>query len=348
MAQALDRPNVGMRGKLFEGYAPQFLCLFSLMLTHFLIAAHFTSRTIQDLLPLKFFGEVMVLGTLPVLALILLWAIKITVRQIDKPTITLVRLVYSNRSWILRSLLLFAIMLPTAQAFVALKVAIPSIVPFYADPYLAALDRMLFLGIDPWRFTHAIFGLPATVVIDWVYASWGGVATAVMLWAAFDRDPQFQIKAAFSLFLTWAVLGNALAIALSSVGPIFYYDFYGATTFAPLMEMLPESLILHDARNFLLESLGRGNFGSGISAAPSLHVAVTCLLFLMVRTKFRNRWVTSFAATYLVLIFIGSIHLAWHYALDGIISLFAVPLIWRYAVRSQAQTSASDQIQAVR
>ena len=239
MEQALDRPNVGMRGKLFEGYAPQFLCLFSLMLTHFLIAAHFTSRTIQDLLPLKFFGEVMVLGTLPVLALILLCAIKITVRQIDKPTITLVRLVYSNRSWILRSLLLFAIMLPTAQAFVALKVAIPSIVPFYADPYLAALDRMLFLGIDPWRFTHAIFGLPATVVIDWVYASWGGVATAVMLWAAFDRDPQFQIKAAFSLFLTWAVLGNALAIALSSVGPIFYYDFYGATTFAPLMEMLP-------------------------------------------------------------------------------------------------------------
>jgi hypothetical protein len=34
---------------------------------------------------------------------------------------------------------------------------------------------------------------------------------------------------------------------------------------------------------------------------------------------------------YLALILVGSVHLAWHYAIDGYVSILAVLLIWRAA-----------------
>ena len=48
--------------------------------------------------------------------------------------------------------------------------------------------------------------------------------------------------------------------------------------------------------------------GAGISAMPSLHVAMAVF------------WT-----------WIGSFHLGWHYALDGLVSLIGVILIWRFA-----------------
>lgn len=326
---SLPRKIVKTNEGQFAPLVPLYAILFALMAVHFSLALQVSLRTIDQLLPWRHFAKVMVLGAMPVLGFAMIAAIKITHRRIDRPASTLVRILRRNRAWIVRSTSIFALLLPSAQAFVALKVAIPRMVPFYADPYLMQIDRWLFFGFDPWRITHAIANETATIVVDAAYAAWALAATGVMLWAAFDRNPRFQFIAVASLFCIWAGLGNLLAVELSSVGPTFYQQFYGSPHFVPLMANLSPDLMLFDARSYLLANYGSEQFGSGLSAAPSLHVAVTTLLFLMVREKFRNRWLTLALGLYLWLIVFGSVHLAWHYAIDGLISIALVIALWR-------------------
>jgi membrane-associated phospholipid phosphatase len=67
-------------------------------------------------------------------------------------------------------------------------------------------------------------------------------------------------------------------------------------------------------------------FAGGISAMPSMHVAMATLFALVCwRTR---RWLGIVMATYAVIIQIGSVHLAWHYAIDGYAGSLGMLLIW--------------------
>jgi hypothetical protein len=71
--------------------------------------------------------------------------------------------------------------------------------------------------------------------------------------------------------------------------------------------------------------------GSGISAMPSVHNALAAL-FAMASFKL-NRiagWLLTFYAAF---IWIGSIHLGWHYALDGIVAIALTFGIWHVCGR---------------
>jgi hypothetical protein len=81
-------------------------------------------------------------------------------------------------------------------------------------------------------------------------------------------------------------------------------------------------------QEFLLSVRGVETMGSGISAAPSVHVAMTVLLVLMMRDRFGFRWPTWIAAAYCATILVGSVHLGWHYAADGLLSIVLVPSLW--------------------
>jgi TRAP-type C4-dicarboxylate transport system permease small subunit len=59
---------------------------------------------------------------------------------------------------------------------------------------------------------------------------------------------------------------------------------------------------------------------------PSIHVASTLLYALAARRS--SRTLALIATGYCLIILLGSIHLGWHYAVDGEVSLLAVPLIW--------------------
>jgi len=67
--------------------------------------------------------------------------------------------------------------------------------------------------------------------------------------------------------------------------------------------------------------------GAGISATPSVHVG---LAFIMPRGAFLMRpfygWMMSL---YVVLVWIASVHLGWHYALDGAVALLLAAVIWK-------------------
>jgi hypothetical protein len=149
------------------------------------------------------------------------------------------------------------------------------------------------------------------------------------MWLVLTRNRKFQIQAALSFQLAWLFMGGLLAIAFASVGPCFVDDFLGSDHYAPLMARLPEDLHSVTAMKYLLASRGSEAIGGGISAMPSLHVAITVLIGLCLRDRW-PRW-QSLAWVYAVVIYVGSIHLGWHYASDGIVSALGMVAIWKAA-----------------
>lgn len=258
----------------------------------------------------------------------------VIVRRFDKPSKAIMRMAVRNRHWLARGFLFGLLLLPLSMAFLAMKRSIPELVPYYADPMLAYADRLLFLGTDPWRVTHALFGPVGTAFIDRVYVMWFPSCALLMGWFMFTRDQRFQIRGLITYVVTWFLLGSLAATLLSSVGPVYYGAFYGSGEFAPLVA----SIMADDAQiglwaptiqEGLLRSHNAGFIGAAISAMPSLHVAMAVLLYLVTIDRTQRRGLHWLAFAYVVLIFVGSIHLGWHYAVDGLFSIVATVAIWR-------------------
>lgn len=266
----------------------------------------------------------------------LVWITAVTVtitrRQINRPTATLLRTIRSRKRWLLRGTFFFVVVVAFARCFSSFKVAIPVLNPFWADPFIAELDHRTF-GADAWVLTHSVFGYFGTLVIDRIYILWFVVVAATSGWICFARDPRLQIRGLMCYVLSWSILGGATALGLSSVGPCFYEQFYGSQRFAPLMDKLAAVSAQHEimafrTMNFLIGSLDKDYIGGGISAMPSLHVAMALLSFLCIYSYTNSKLLKVLSGLFGVAIFIGSVHLGWHYAWDGIISIIGVSIFW--------------------
>ena len=248
------------------------------------------------------------------------------------PIRQLVTDVKDNAAWFV-SIAILCWALPTSlDAATTLKKAIPLNQPFYADPLLIEIDRMVFGGKDAWQLTHAIFGTWATRFIDAAYTFWVVAQILLGIGIILARDLRFKIQVALTFQLSWALLGAGLATFSSSVGPCFLFEFYSDRTFLPLMEELRSvgNLGALAGMEYLLASQGTNSIGSGISAMPSLHVGISVIIALCIREKApRLQWL---GWGYLAIMYIGSIHLGWHYASDGVVSGVLVAALW-YGVR---------------
>ncbi len=234
--------------------------------------------------------------------------------------------------------LVIAAFLPVfLSVFTGFKTMI-SVINFYAwDATFQAWDRWLHLGWHPWEILHPVLAFPwVTSAVNIVYHVWLVVLYLMLFWQAFTtRDPRLRLQFFLSFVLTWGLLGSLLATLLSSGGPVYYGRLTGLPDpYAPLIDYLHAAgevgvvwvLTVHDA---LWESqmMGAYDFGSGISAMPSIHVSAA-VLFALFGWRVDRRLGIAFTV-FAAVIMIGSVHLAWHYAIDGYLSIVLTILIWR-------------------
>lgn len=223
--------------------------------------------------------------------------------------------------------------------FTSLKSALGQIEPFYLDPALAQAD-VLLLGQDAWRLIQPLVGYPiVTFGLTAAYHLWIGLLFGVTVFVAgWVEQPRLRLQYLLTYLLCWIVLGSILAIALSSVGPSFYGLFYGDDRFLALSdylaradEVLPVAALDVQERLVAMQFSGQQFYGSGISAMPSLHVAIATV-FALLGWRVSRRW-GLVASAYLAVIFVGSIHLGYHYAVDGLASVAVTPVLWWVAGR---------------
>ena len=221
--------------------------------------------------------------------------------------------------------------------FTNLKVLIPVITPFAWDATFAEWDRILHGGYHPWQLLQPVLGYPyVTSLINAFYNLWFILAYGVLCWQmATTARPRLRMQYLLTFVLVWVVIGNLAAVLLSSAGPVYYGRVTGLPDpFAPLMAYLHQAnaaapipaLGIQDMLWRLYQSRGVA-VGGGISAMPSLHVAIA-FSFVLLGRAIDRRLAIAFAV-FAGLILIGSIHLGWHYAIDGYVAAAAAWLIWR-------------------
>ena len=228
------------------------------------------------------------------------------------------------------------LMLLFAAAFTFMKASILVINPDTVDVALARIDRAIHGGVDPWRLLQPVLGFPVvTWFIDGLYQYWLVLVVCIWLWQAFSlRDPCLRQQFFVSFTLCWIVLGTVVAHLLPSAGPCFYGRVTGfPDDFAPLMDYLRSARQTHAVlatgyQDFLwgVYASNRLTIGAGISAMPSMHVSFA-FLFALVGWKTDRRLGMALAA-YAAVILLGSVHLGWHYAIDGYFSIAATALVW--------------------
>jgi hypothetical protein len=270
------------------------------------------------------------------------------------PTRQLFRDIRENRGWLAMAGLMVVALPETLDAATRFKKIIPQLNPFYADLFLADIEQRL-LGRDAWQITHALFGPEATRLIDLIYGLWHLVNISVLTWIVLSRNRAIKLQAALCYQLAWLVMGAGMAIAFSSVGPCFLEHFTGDVRFRPLMQQLnlaggETGLHSLTAMKYLLATEGRNAVGGGISAMPSLHVAIATFVFMLTRILWPRRLApTLFALGYYLAILLGSVHLGWHYLSDGIAGTLGMAAIWA-VVRStlSALTSYEERLEATK
>ena len=296
------------------------------------------------------------LGTLPTLvALGLVAMLVLAIREDrDAPLAAFTRRLrrLGADPWLLAARVAPLLLMPIVfVGFSSLKMLMPRFIPFYLDDSFAAMDRFLFFGHQPWELTHFLFGsLPATHFLDRLYGFWVLLLSFAIVGFALFAPRADRARFFLAFTVAWLLLGVVGAWLLASAGPC-YSALVGAASapeFAELVQKLGDVSQVTEGRInapgwqqvlWRAHALENYSFGMGISAMPSLHNAIATLYAL---AAFRvGRTIGVFMTIYAVLIFIGSIHLGWHYAVDGIVGAAAMVLIWR-AVDSWCRRSGYD------
>ncbi len=222
------------------------------------------------------------------------------------------------------------------SAFSYFRVYIPSFRPFSWDPVLAEWDRWLHGGMHPWQWLQPILGHPyATTAINGIYHLWFVVMFGVILWqmGALAR-PRRRMQFFLTFVLLWGLLGNVAATLLSSAGPVYYGRITGLPDpFAPLMAYLHSASEVSpvwalNVQDMLWNSYAEEGLAiiGGMTAMPSMHIA-TCMSFTLIAFATNRRLGWLFAG-FTAIMQVGSVHLGWHYAIDGYVAAIGTWLIW--------------------
>ncbi len=218
--------------------------------------------------------------------------------------------------------------------FTLLKNTMPYIHPYFADPFWAYWDRVLHFGADPWFLAHWVGQyLPVDYLMQLYMAAWALPAIGLpIIIAASDGNHTRAMRTLVLYVVAWVFLGNILAFAGLSVGPVYYDRLTGDARFSDLTQALVASGVTESSIGRLQEVLWkiyigqRAGMGSGISAFPSVHVAIATVTAIYMAE--RSKWLILPAALFLFFTFFLSVYTGYHYAIDGYASILVIFSIW--------------------
>ncbi|MBV7259654.1 phosphatase PAP2 family protein [Erythrobacter crassostreae] len=230
---------------------------------------------------------------------------------------------------------LMAIAIVVLPFFSKMKSAIPLFNEYTWDQTFIEWDRAIFFGYDAWEVMQPVLGFPiVTAFLAFLYHIWFLLLyPGVMFFAFYRMDSQLRRQFFLTYMLSWSLIGGAMATWLASVGPVFLEPMLGNAHFAPQMDYLNAAneqipIMTLRVQGLLLEWHGASSsgLGSGITAMPSMHCAIAFIYWLAVR-QIHKGWGMFFGA-FFIITWISSVHLAYHYAVDGLVSMIAVVAIW--------------------
>lgn len=248
-------------------------------------------------------------------------------------------------------LVVYAAIPPFLSIYSSLKQAIPIIYPFSWDEFFMKMDFFLHAGHHPWKLIQVFAGYPTiTRIMDLVYTSWHAVLFTGILWQAWSSRRRIRAQFFISLLLLFIIGGTILATLFSSAGPCYYSAVAGSgnpyQSQILYLASIHETNILHSVEGqkllwwFHTEGIKMPYIG--ISAMPSIHVGVAVLFAIL---GWRANRILGFGFTaYAILIQLGSIHLGWHYAVDGYFGAILAGMIWKGSGRMAKRAVAEKQI----
>lgn len=258
----------------------------------------------------------------------------------DKPLKVLyqrVKAVLVNPYQMAAGLPLFASLVLFMYCFMVFKGNITEIEPFSWDQTFDQWDVALHFGYRPWELLQPIFGnAPMTFLLNFNYNLWFFIMNFFWVHYAFIAKPGAERSRFYlTFFMTWAIGGSLAAIYFSSAGPCYYGNLgLGADPYLPLMsylkgvnEIIPIWAV--DTQIYLWTEHAAGSLYGGVTAMPSMHNA-TALLFVLT-TWNKGGWLRWLMVAHCAMIFLGSIHLGWHYAVDSYAAWALVVGLWLIA-----------------
>lgn len=205
-------------------------------------------------------------------------------------------------------------------AFRNLKSYVPFVTDRLADPALARIDRVLWLGHDPAVVLHHVLG---TGVTNWVcaavYLIWIGLVPAslaiALVWTRRSTAGAWYVTA---ISVDW-MLGAALYYAVPSLGPTYARpEWFAALPHTPNTSV--RDALLAD-RVQVLSGPWDTHAVQTIAAFASLHVAVMLTICLMTEVMRLPRAVRVAAWAFLALTVLATVYLGWHYVADVLAGL---------------------------
>ncbi len=231
------------------------------------------------------------------------------------------------------------------SGFSMFKSLLPYIIPFWADPLLAGIDKAIHFGVHPWELVNPLREPLGTEIVDYIYLhfwAWAGVAGPVLL-VLFDRNRERISRFLVLYCFAWIFLGNILAGLFMSGGPVYMDRLFGTEEFAALHAVLQteaeQASIMGRMREWLwiVNQDGFRGISSGISAFPSLHVAIAAIAMLYFAE--RSKLLVLPGVAFFLFTLMASTLTGLHYAIDGYVSLALVALLWAYLRRRSDRTA---------
>jgi hypothetical protein len=213
------------------------------------------------------------------------------------------------------------------------KSMIPHVTSYWADPYLADLDQLLFGG-DPWRLVrHDLL----TPIYAQAYVSWFPITFGTMGLLAFSGRNHHRVLTLFlAVMITAGTIGQYV---LPSAGPIFYERIGHGLRFHELVATNDPTFGLF--ADYLWENFtaSTANLGTGISAMPSMHVSMAVWTVIAARAIWAPLAVP--AALYALVVWLASIASGWHYATDGLVGALVVLVCYKLLFRPSERAAAA-------